>query len=985
MYNLRTRKKHNYKQLNSGATSKGDKTRRNSLDEPSCSDTLVSDSPGNALEDPLDGQNFFDSNQIDKISGNDQQDGNQFSDRSIDHIHSLPSGMQTEHSSETEKGQIEMRQRLTSAADKEEPTEFNQRVSLPQESQENSIIVTQDLSGRPLQRLGTSTIRQIINFPTNNLAYGPGHHDMSLQPEQFYSHNSTDSTESSEEHGNQTSASESDEAGTLSLEEAFKSKYKFGFDEFSMNPFDKPDIEHTTERNVPESDLAKLESWLKTSPYRIWVTKYAAPEPHAICKYGDCRHVFTLKGNPTSFNIIVHLRRNHRQDFELFSTKLKKSQPQLSDIKGVLSINKKPFGLRRELLNFMYANELRINQLNLFIETIIPFSTAEAPAFKKLLECSGARSHNYISSRKGLVSTMEKYEEQFNLQMRDTLRKSLNYNIILDMWTSSNQKSYLAILVSFCPNLRRGRDRLTIRDVTTNGTPNVHIIDFVDLSEERHTGSNLKEALLRSLRSFSIGSKISSVTVDSGSNNISMLSELDHDIKGAPGVNKEGGLVKVRCMNHLLNRVFQDVMAGFEKSESSLLSRIDRLTVILKRNVFIRNKLREFTPKTIPRYNCTRFVSRYRQLSVFLKLTGPLKDFYFENRLDKRFQLTSDDLSLFCYEPSEIEVLKIFLRLTRIFDEYTMLLQDDMLDNLPNGIEYYLQIDDFFKSCREVRNGSTKVDHLRILGLKKRHLSSVEPSVLTHLLAIIEDAYPKFKKYMSLALAEPGYWVAHLLQPFCKTAILKSAFEEDFQQQILDLSERYVDYYLFNFRNRVKENRSRQVQKDLTRAALDPRSRSYKVFKQLRRHRRKYVNAINSKNEWECYLEEPIQTDISYLDYWIANQDRYPGLFELALSFYYTKLSSAHVERFFSISKTALENRFSLSSTNLKRTMVLRNRLKCFGMGHGLQKIDDIPVEQWIQDEETEPEITDVCPAGTEDSPLYIPIYSDSDSSEEEE
>ncbi|QLQ81637.1 hypothetical protein HG537_0F03980 [Torulaspora globosa] len=945
---------------------------RNSLDELSCSDTLVHQSPENALEDPLDEQNFSDSNQIDKIS----RDGeNQFSDKPVDHTHSLPNGMQTGHSSETGKSQVEMRQHLTSAADKEAPTEFDQKVSLPQESLENSIIVTQNLSGRPRQRLGKSTIRQIINFQTDNLAYGPSHHDNSIKSEQY---NYSDSTENSKYHSSQTLANASNEAATLSSEEAFKMKCKSEFDEFSMNPFDKPNIADIDEQEVPASDLAKLEAWLKTSPYRIWVTKYAAPEPHAICKYSDCRHVFTLKGNPTSSNIIVHLRRNHRQDFELFNMKLEKIQPLLNEFHEALPAAKKPFGLRRELLNFMCANELRINQLNFFIEAIIPFSTAEIPAFKKLFEYSGARSRNYISLRKELVSTMEKYEEQFNLQMRDTLRKSLNFNIILDMWTSSNEESYLVILVSFCPNLRRGRDRLTIRDVTTNGTPNVHIIDFVDLSQERHTGSNLKEVLLASLRKSSIGSKISSITFHNDSSDISMLSDLENDINGGPGVNKAGGLVKVRCLNHVINGISQDVVTAFEKSQSSLLFRIDRLTVILKRNVFIRNKMKEFTPKTIPRYNCTQFVSRYRQLSVFLKLTGPLKDFYLENRLDKRCQLTPDDMFLFCYEESEIAVIDIFLRVTRTFDEYTMLLQDEMLNNLPNGIEYCLQIDDFFRSCEAVKNGSTDDDHLRTVGFKKRPHSSVEHSVMKNLLSIIEDTYPKFQEYLRFALDEPGYWVAHLLQPFCKTMVLECAFDWEFRVNILDLSERYVEYYLLNVRNRVEKNRNRRIPKDSIGAALDPSSRSYKISKQLRRHNRKYrLNATDFRSEWELYLREPIQDNINYLDYWIANQDRYPGLFELALSFHYTKLSTAEIETSFSVNKRVLENCFSSSSTNLKRIMVLRNRLKCFGMGHGLQKREDVAVEQWIHDEETEPEITG-------DSPLYISSDSDSDFSEEE-
>lgn len=285
-----------------------------------------------------------------------------------------------------------------------------------------------------------------------------------------------------------------------------------------------------------------------------------------------------------------------------------------------------------------------------------------------------------------------------------------------------------------------------------------------------------------------------------------------------------------------------------------------------------------------------------------------------------------------------------------------MLLKDDMLNTLPNGIEYYVQIDDFFKSCKQIRDGSTDEIHLRNTGLKRRHLNHVEKSVMCSVFSIIEDAYPKFQKYRGLALAEPGYWVAHFLQPFCKTRILLTTFEQEFQLQILEVTKRYVEDYLSHFQDQACLNRNQLVQKSSTVRTLEPRRKGYKVLKNLRRRQNQdiLVDAVNPKNEWELYLEEPIERDLSYVDYWIANQDKYPTLCHLALSFYHTKLSTADVERCFSISKRVLENRFSLSSMNLKRTMILRNRLKCFGIGYNLQDVRDIPLEQWIEDEENE-------------------------------
>lgn len=254
----------------------------------------------------------------------------------------------------------------------------------------------------------------------------------------------------------------------------------------------------------------------------------------------------------------------------------------------------------------------------------------------------------------------------------------------------------------------------------------------------------------------------------------------------------------------------------------------------------------EFTPKTIPRYSNTRFLSRYKQLSMCLKLTGPVRDFYFENRLNSEYQLTPEDLPSFCYHPNEIRTLETFLRVIHTFHEYIMLLQDDMLNNLPNGIEYYLQIDNFFKSCKEIRNGSTDGRHLRNAGLMKKHLYSVDENILCNILLIIEDAYPKFQKYLGLALAEPGYWVEHLLQPSCKTGILMSNFDENFKRHTLEFSKRYVHDYLSHFQTRRKDNRKQHVRKGSSNRSLEPRKKGYKVLKNLRRQKQDiFVGLVN--------------------------------------------------------------------------------------------------------------------------------------------
>lgn len=317
-------------------------------------------------------------------------------------------------------------------------------------------------------------------------------------------------------------------------------------------------------------------------------------------------------------------------------------------------------------MSFLTLNIRRIQLLNVFIEGFIPFSFVETPVLKTLLNAHDVKGNMVISSRKGLVRLLAQFEEEFNQQLMHALRYSHNINLLLDMWTSTSQKSYLAVIVSFCPNLDR-KSPLMLEDITTGRNPNTHILDFVDLTNERHTADNIKTALLRCLSRYSISHKIGSITLDNDSNNIAMLETLDKDLRKDIRTSSEGGLVKIRCMNHVLNRVFLDLLKPFEKHYSGLLSRVDKLTYYLKSNVYMRGKVRSYIPLTIPKHNNTRFLSRHRQLEAFLKVSKGVKAFFFDNRFDPDYQLSQEDGSIFCYEQDEVDGILFFVRLTRIF------------------------------------------------------------------------------------------------------------------------------------------------------------------------------------------------------------------------------------------------------------------------------------------------------------------------------
>ncbi|CDO95905.1 unnamed protein product [Kluyveromyces dobzhanskii CBS 2104] len=530
-------------------------------------------------------------------------------------------------------------------------------------------------------------------------------------------------------------------------------------------------------------------------------------------------------------------------------------------------------------------------------------------------------------------------------------------------------------MASFCPNLNQ-KSRLKREDVTNGGETSIHILDFIDLSCERHTSENLKNALLSCLSEYSISHKVSSITLDNGSNNSSMLDGIDKALDLGFDLNGVRSISRIRCMNHVLNRVFLDLLNAFEKGHESLLSRIDKLASYTKSNVYIRNKIRSYIPYTIPKHNITWPLSRYRQLEVFLKVSKGAKEFFFDNLFKPEFQLIPDDCFVFCYQEEELEYILFFVRIARIFQEVTMLLQDDTTNSLCNGIEYYMTIRQYYKSCEELKNGSNDILHVANVGIKKTHLPS--NTLKEQVFSAVMASYPKFEKYMDFAFKEPGYWVAHILQPHRKTDLLNRSFEQSFKEDVIESATSYVVSCCKRF---TETSDIRSHNKPIEPLSIN-RVKKPKVLRNISAYLDRNISEFHfaPKDEWQIYLGEPLEKEKDFLSYWLENQSRFPALCSLALAFYHTKLSTADVERSFSISKRVLDNRFSLASSNLKSTMIVRNRLKCFNLHSKMFVTEDIPTASWTCDEE-DTECPNVSQQSVNDPATFIDIYF-SDSSD---
>lgn len=826
----------------------------------------------------------------------------------------------------------------------------------------NGVVISQNLTLPPLQSSDTINISQTISIPTSNWTYGTDSknkpHDMVTQSENFRYHgNLSDSNPDT----NQIAAPKGSKKHSdyIGSEAAFKRKFDFGFEDFSFNPFSKPSlVVRPAEDNISSEVEKRFNAWLSSSPYAIWVTKVKCGSPFAMCKYNKCQHKFNLSEDCTSSNIARHLKQQHYRDYELFSKYLSTKQPALESVSYVDSNQPKPIPFNKKFLQFLSDNHSELRILNMFIEGFIPFNAIELEGMKDVLSVLDDIGLPIIASRKGLVSLLSSYEKEFNEQLKHAMKFSNHINILIDMWTSSNKKSYLAVMAAFCPNLKQ-KSLLKREDVTNAGNSNTHILDFIDLSCISITNESLKLALLSCLSEYSISQKIGSITLGNDSNNISMLNNINEVLDLGFELNGVRKICRINCMENVLNRVFLDLLTSFEKDHMSLLSRIDKLASCTRNNPIIRKKIYSYIRCEIPKHVNTSSLSRYHQLEVFLTASTGVKEFFFENRFEPEFQQILDDHSIFCFNENEMEYILFFVRIARIFQEFTTLLEDDTTNSLCYGIEYYMILRQFYKSCEELKCGSDDILHMTNIGLKKTDVPSNE--IKEQVLSAVIESYPEFEKSMDFAFKEPGYWVAHILQPHRKTDLLTRSFDQSFIEEVIESATSYVVNYCKTYAEtsdiilRSKPVNANRVKKP-------------KLLKKLSAYLDRNIAEFHHspKDEWKMYLEEPLQTNKEFVSYWLENQSRFPALCNLALAFYHTKLSTAGVESSFSISKRVLDNRFSLANPHLKRTMIMRNRLKCFNLRKKMPVAEHIATDAWSEDEE-DVDYTDVYFSDSDD------------------
>ncbi|CEP60984.1 putative transposase of the Rover hAT-like DNA transposon [Lachancea lanzarotensis] len=747
-------------------------------------------------------------------------------------------------------------------------------------------------------------------------------------------------------------------------EQHFRDTYGFDFRNFSVNPCLSPNLDSSVRNDgdVDPKTAARFDNWLRLSPFGIWVTKYPTSKPYAQCKYSQCRLQFKFDGHANTSNIIKHMRRRHKEDYELFVSLLGRDQKQ----KGTTSSHgnafdqqthnssapRKAFSLRKELAPLLQNKQFPQKQLNVFIDSLLPLSTANS--FAQFLKACNFSNGEFLLTPDDMILKLDEYFHEFEAQLKETLQSSTLVNLVLDTWTSPENRVYLALMVSFCPNLALEDQTLKRDSITLKSGPNVHVLDLLEIGNE---STNILPIVLQTLSDYAILHKISSVTSDSGSN---ILVDLQDQLRKSLQAEGDKDLIEIRSFSHTLENVLELLLRIFRENYPKLVAKIDGLFVVLQKNAYLKKPFRKFLNVATPSRLKPGPVSRYRYLLTFLKFEHEFSSFRSTGGLEKLSGSAADELRVFSYSPEEIAVLRIFLKAIGIFGNYIKILQDDTVDILPNAIDYYVQIGQYFQACDRILSGIYAEQDVIFVGLRDEDLLTIDENTKNNLFTIISTCSSYFNPQLEWTLKQSGYWVAHILQPHNKTTKLAGSFDDvRFKDEVLQNASAYIDHHLKsqsdNFVVELEEtsgNRAiRSNLKRVTKPVSTKRRSELDLADQAAALANFTEHELGLGSEWALYLDEPTEETTDVVKYWVRNQKKFPMLAKLALSLHNCKLSSSKVEKWFRMGREALNASISQGSMSLKQAVVLRNRLLNFQPAHVLNFVEFVAAAQWGADE----------------------------------
>ncbi|SCW03379.1 putative transposase of the Rover4 hAT-like family [Lachancea fermentati] len=638
-------------------------------------------------------------------------------------------------------------------------------------------------------------------------------------------------------------------------------------------------------------------------------------------------------------------------------------------------------------------------------EQFLPLSFVQSVSWTRLSDSSALRPS--VKSTATLVQKLGLFSQHMNETLASNLENSQFANILVKTWTAPHGEALFAVMVSFAPNiwsdpaLEAANDPRILFN-NSGAAQNTHLLDFSSFGAKMPNGEYLCEVLISLLHRYNLAGKVSTITMDSAVRNGSLFTSLVFDHFGAsnPFAHRLFGRVRyIRCAAHVLDLQFERIAAVLLKYAvfSKPYRKIQRFAESTRSSPRLSACLREQNIPPMPAESLCQWTSAWSQLSAFLanfRAYRTLCEQLLENGHQDLAREIQENIEV---DKRALELFKYFVGVFELFNDMSMKLRQDDFNHLANGVPIFYLLDHFYKICAKASNGSrisksrAGFDFSCING--SSDLQAEDREVVFDAIKLADATH---QEYMCYFRANSLYYVAFLLDPAAKEdAMYKMMSAEEAAGKMLD-ARLFIEAFLKESGEADKHHGPTAIEKPFS-LRLAPSL--HFDLNDLSTDENPHGDTNHSGNveagenshvrEWITYLrasKPPLRTKDEAIKWWYAHRQNYPQLFKLAISLFYTKLSTHDLEMCFSLPGRVMR-RNGTGHKTFKTLVLLRDRFSKFGFFDQAPESPDGVTDHFDDLMESEALVSD----GTDhleldyDEEIYHDNITDEDAIEDEE
>lgn len=644
--------------------------------------------------------------------------------------------------------------------------------------------------------------------------------------------------------------------------------------------FHKPKVLKSSEKTSSK--------WLERSRLRIHFTvAFHGGQKTASCNY--CGKVYQ-DGDSTS-NLARHVTHRHTAEYKktveehtLSKTAHPATRPLAAVTKSLSAVHAPPAAMSQA----GDLSSLVMSSGRYFLPSGCHSCALEPPNFESDIYQHMENYAHSLDARLGLC------EDLVVRSLKERLLKSTHINIQLELMQNT-WGSHVAVFASFAPNLVDSEDSEPFEQ-DEMPLANCHLLDIFELGSDK--GESLSRKLYDTFKEFGIANKVGTITADIAT---SMAIISRGTTEPLPTITCAQGLLSV-----LFKCIFNELMRA--PAFSTAFTKISDFAQKTIATPTLRASMETFGIPFLPTSIQSDSVHEWRVVKSFLDNQGKYLEWL--SKLPINTALTPAACTL---SQEQLKVLKHFVNCLSIFEVWATKLQNASSNTIMNAVLVYYSLNRFYASARStLQRPDNEYPFFPVeYGTSREQRNQVLQGVLTSQ-KIFEAQFDSFKR-------NPLFFAAAALNPVSKLESFRELMDE--AERSARITE--LDSFFHGWLTGLQDSRLLEPAGEITVSSLttthvpDPEAEQMAVV-----------------DEWDFYKREPKLYGGSELDgvkWWYDHRSAYPQLFKLAVALYYTKISVRGSERLFSAKESLRRReRQNIQNENLKRSVILRDRLKSF-------------------------------------------------------